>query len=202
MEKQFPVKGCARISAYMRYPWTTTDFEAFAISMAQGDSDTGPTGVSSVYPPIALAILAGLILYWASNYGETARQLPMLISSVTLFLAVLDIASRVCGPIGRFLQLSFGAGFEDREMDFRPPLSAELMQLTWVAVIVTGIAFVGILVAVPVFTFLYALIHGRWHPLTCAALAILVVALIATVFEGFLDYDLYRGLLFSDDGYS
>lgn len=170
--------------------------------MTTADSDTMPAGVSTVYPPIALATLAGLILYVAADYGATARQLPMLISGVTLALAVLDFASRLRGPVGRSLRLTLGAGFDDREMSFRPVISAELVQIAWLALVVAGVAFVGILATVPVFTFLYAMVHGRWPALYCAGLALFVLALIGVVFEGFLDYTLYRGLLFSDDGYS
>jgi hypothetical protein len=168
--------------------------------MAQAENDKIPSGIKSVYPPILLVILVGLLIYWANDYGETARRLPLLIGAGTLVFIVLDFISRFRGKFGALIRLSLGAGFQDPEMKHSPKWQSEIMQLVWVAFSVTGIVLIGILPTVPIFVFLYMLIQGRQNFLPSLMVSVLTVFVVTLVFEVLLEYDLYRGLLFNQDG--
>jgi hypothetical protein len=63
-------------------------------------------------------------------------------------------------------------------------------------------ALVGILPTVPVYVAGYVRLSGG-HPLRVAAIAgLAVLAFVWGVFEGALDYELYRGALFTEGGFA
>ena len=160
-----------------------------------------PSGIKSVYAPIPLLILIGLLIIFTYDYGETARRLPLLIGTVTLLLVILDFLSRFPGKVGSLIRLSLGAGFQDPELKHNPQWRLEIMQMFWVAFCVISIVLVGILATIPIFVFLYTVTQGKQtisHGLAVSIVTVLVVALVFTVL---LEYDLYRGLLFDHDGF-
>jgi len=160
-----------------------------------------PEGINSIYPPILLLIVVGLIIYWSYDYGETARRLPLLISTGTLILIVLDLLSRFRGRLGEWIHLALGAGFQDREMQQYPRWQAEIMQFVWVACCVISMALIGILPTIPVFIFLYMVIQGKQKVSFSLMIAALILTVVGLVFEVFLEYDLYRGMLLNRDGF-
>ena len=178
-----------------------TDFEAGIVRMTDAEANSILRGASSIFPPVVLAVVAALVLYFAADYGATARRLPVLIGAITLALAFLDLVSRLPGTPGRVLRLSLGAGFREREMDFDPGWRAELAQLVWLAAVVGAVVAAGLLVAISLFVFFYCWLRGRWSLWLSALTAGMVVSLVALVCDFVLDYELYRGLLFADDAW-
>lgn len=168
--------------------------------MAKAENDATPAGTKSVYPPILLLIVVGLLLYWATGYGETARQLPILVSIGTLILIVLDLFSRLHGKLGTLIRSALGAGFQNQEMTSKPRWQSEILQFIWVACCVASIAFIGILPTMPMFIFLYMVIQGRQKIIISVIISILVLLLIGLVFELLLGYELHRGILFDPSG--
>lgn len=166
--------------------------------MTDRDTNSISRGTDSIFPPIVLAVLAGIIVYLSSGYGATARQLPMLIGTMTLALALLDLVSRLPGAPGRFLRLALGAGFRERELDFEPQWRAELAHMAWLAVVVLAVIAFGLLITIPGFVFAYSRLKGGWPLWLSALTAGAVVTVVALVFEVALDYELYRGMLFAD----
>lgn len=133
------------------------------------------------------------------DFGDTARQLPILIGSGTLALIVIDFLSRFQNSAGRFLRAAIGADFSDPEMQHSPRWQAEIIQIACLALFLSGIVIFGFLAAVPSFIFFYMLVLGKQSILRSALVSIGIVVLIATLFEVILDYDLYRGLLFDSN---
>lgn len=173
----------------MRYAWRTMN--SLTNSLFRG--------IRSVVPPVLIAIAAGAVLYAAGSYGATARQLPMLVAGSVLFLALLDLASRLPGRTGRALRVALGAGFDEPEFDRRPGWRREIVQVGWVAATAVAVVLFGFLVTIPVFVFLYARIHGSGSTLASLAAAAVTVAAVVIVFEILLDYEIYRGVLFGAD---
>lgn len=169
--------------------------------MTQSDSDKIPKGVNSIYPPILLLVVVGLLIYWSYDYSETARRLPLLISTGTLVLIVLDLLSRFHGKVGALIRLALGAGFEDREMKHDPEWRLEILQAIWIASCVTSMALIGILPTIPIFVFLYMLVQGKQKIQFSLMIAALIVLVVGLVFEIFLEYDLYRGMLLNHDSF-
>lgn len=153
----------------------------------------------SFFPPVVLALIAGTMTWWAFDFGDTARRLPILIGSGTLALIVLDFLSRFENATGRFLRAAIGADFSDPEMQHAPRWRAEVIQVSYLALILGGIVIFGFLATVPSCIFLYMLLQGKQSVLQSALVAIGVLVLIGTLFEFILDYNLYRGLLFDSN---
>lgn len=169
-------------------------------NVSQTDRGSVPASVKSIYPPLLLALVTGLLLYFASEYGETARKLPILVASASLVLIVLDLVSRFRGNVGALVRSSLGADFDDPEMQHDPDWRSEVVHFLWVSACVASIVLVGILVTVPIFIFLYATIQGKQGVTNSLIVAALGVVVIALVFEVFLEYDLYRGMLLNQVG--
>ncbi len=165
--------------------------------MTETDTENRERRTGSIVPPIALAVLAAVAVYVSADYGVTARRLPVLIGTLVFALALLDLVSRLPGPPGHVLRLTLGAGFDEPELDIKARPRAELLQLVWIPAVVLAIAAVGILITIPVFVFFYSRLNGHWPAWLCALTAVAVTVLVGIVFEFLLDYELYRGLLFS-----
>ena len=165
------------------------------LASISGD-DRLPAGIDSVFPPLLLIALGALLVHAALGYGETGRQLPVLVGGVTIALAMLDLLSRFGGRIGAWLHEALGAGFDDREMKHAPPITEELRQAGWLAACLGLIVLLGLLAAVPLFIFLYTWRQGRQPVIASVTAAVAVAVLVGLVFEVALDYQLYRGLLF------
>ena len=155
-------------------------------------------GISFI-PPIVLAAIAAAMISWALDFGTTARRLPLLIGSVTFALIVIDFLSRFENSVGRFLRTAVGADFRDPEMPHTPRWQAELIQLSYLALVLGGIFIFGFLAAIPSFIFFYTLLQGKQSILRSALVSIGIVVLIAILFKMMLDYDLYRGALFDSN---
>lgn len=169
--------------------------------MTQAENDKTPRGMKSICPPLLLLIVAGLFVYRAYDYGDTARQLPMLVGAGALLLLLLDVLSRFDTKFSALARLALGAGFEDREMLTVPRWQSEIMQIAWLAACVAGIVLIGILPTIPLFVFLYIVIRGEQGITFSLFISLLVFLLVGLVFEVVLDYELYRGALFNRFGF-
>lgn len=157
--------------------------------------------IRSVYPPLLLLTAVGLLIYWAYGYGETARQLPVLVGTGTAILVVLDILSRLHGKVAAVIRSVLGAGFQDRELTLESRWQSEIIQFVWMFSCVVGIVFIGILATVPAFVLMYMFIQGKQSLLFSMTISLVVLVLVGLVFEVLLDYELHRGLLFDQGKY-
>jgi len=169
--------------------------------MAKAENEKTPAGTKSLYVPVPLLVLVSLLIFFTYDYGQTASQLPLLVSTVTLVLIILDFLSRLRGKIGTFIRMSLGAGFHDLEMKHDPEWRSEIVQVIWVAFCVISIVLIGILPTIPIFVFLYMVTQGKQTIVSSMMVSIFSVVVVALVFEVLLEYDLYRGLLFDQDSY-
>ena len=156
--------------------------------------------VVSVWPP--LAVSAGGVAIWivSGTYSDEARQFPRIVAALLVVLGLFDGWSRVNLPGRALVSDIWGASFRRREMLTVPPLRQELVLTLWMAGAFAGMAVVGILVALPAFVFGYLRLHARRGTLFSAAVAGGFLAFEYAVFEWLLDYELYRGLLFTPGG--
>lgn len=86
-------------------------------------------------------------------------------------------------------------------MQHDPHWHAEVVQVGWLLCCVIAMALFGILIAIPLFVFLYLVLQGRQKIGFSALIAVLVVVAVGSVFEIFLEYELYRGMLLNRDGF-
>lgn len=169
--------------------------------MPEIDHQEVPATAGSIYPPLLLIIFSGIILAWSYRYGPVARFLPVLISSATLLLAVLDLFSRFRGRAADIIRFVCGASFQDREMKHHPDKRSEFKQFAWIVGCLAGMLIIGILPTIPLFVFTYMHFQGRQEIVPSLLTAIIAVAAIGGLFELLLGYDLYYGILFGGRGF-
>ena len=160
-----------------------------------------PPFVRSVYPALAIMAAAAIMFFWSIGYNETAREVPALVSAALFVLGAFDLACRfersALGPLRDF----WGADFRNPEMKHDPRVRDEGIQAAWMIACVAGMVLIGILPTVPLFILLYMTIWGRRRWLESLVVAAVVFAFVYVVFEGLLEYRLYRGLLFDPRGF-
>lgn len=164
--------------------------------------DKAPRAVTSVYPAICILVFAAGMFYWAQAYSETARRFPSVVAGALVLFALIDVWSRTKLPGRRFISAFWGTEFNRREMIHNPTVGAQLALVGWVMAWFACMAALGVLVAMPLFCFLFTWLRSRRPPLQSAIVAILVLAFEYVVFEWLLGYELYRGLLFAKGGFS
>jgi hypothetical protein len=163
------------------------------------DPDPAPS-VVSIWPP--LAVIVGGIAIWivSGSYSDEARQFPRAVAALLVILGLFDGWSRVNLPGRALVSEAWGASFQRREMVNVPPIRQELTLMLWMAGAFAGMATVGILVALPAFCFGYLRLRARRGTLFSLAIAAGLLAFEFAVFEWLLNYELYRGLLFTKGG--
>jgi hypothetical protein len=159
-----------------------------------------PRAITSVWPALAVLAVAVGMLIWARTYSETAARFPSMVAVAMIVLALFDVWSRLPLP-GRAAVVAFwGAGFGRREMDYDPPVRAQVAMLAWVLAGFAGMAVVGILASAAIFVAAFVRFRGGRPLVTAIAVGAAVFAFQYAIFEWLLDYELYRGLLFTRGG--
>lgn len=159
-----------------------------------------PRTITSIWPGVVLLAVGAGMLLWAQNYSPTSARFPSIVSLILIVLALLDIWSRTTLP-GQSIVAAFGGtGFGRREMDYDPALRAQFAIIAWVLACFIAMAVVGIMASTPVFCAAFV----RWRGGRSIRDALIVGAIVLvfqySVFEWLLDYELYRGLLFTRGG--
>lgn len=166
------------------------------------EDNRAPKAIRSVWPAVAVAGFAGIMILWSRNYGEVSRLVPTIVGWAMLVLSIIDILSRLDLPFSKFLRDFWGADFRNREMKHNPALKAEIGQALWIAGLVTGMLTIGILPSVPAFVMGYMAFHGGRRWIECIVAGAIVFGFVFVVFEVLLNYELYRGVLFDERGFS
>lgn len=167
-----------------------------------GEDSRAPKAVRSVWPAVILAAFSVLMIVWSHRYSETARLVPLLVGWAMLGLCVIDILSRLDLPFSQLLRDFWGADFRNREMKHNPRWTAEVAQALWMTGCVVGMLTIGILPSVPLFVMAYMAFHGGRRWIECVAAGAIVFGFVYVVFEVLLEYELYRGVLFDERGFS
>lgn len=168
--------------------------------MSEGKSTAVPKSVASVWPALLILAFGAGIWFWAGDYSGTARRFPRIVSAILCGLALIDLWSRLPLPGRKFIDDFWGTSFARREMTHVPTLRAELVLTAWIVAAFAGMAVFGILPALPVFCFAYAWLKAGRPVGQAALVAVVLLGFEYAVFEWLLNYDLYRGLLFSKGG--
>lgn len=161
-----------------------------------------PKSVTSIWPAVVPLVVAVIIFAVAQNYSEIAKRFPTMVAISLGVLSIFDIYSRTNLPGQALVSAFWGSGFERREMAHNPKLRSEFSLLAWLVFAFGAMAVVGILVAVPLFVTLYVWLRSK-RPIGQALITGLVLfGFEFVVFEWLLNYDLYRGLILTGEGFS
>ncbi len=163
--------------------------------------DIASPAVRSVYPPIVWLVLCAGFVVWSYDLDDVSRAAPLLVGYAGLVLGALDLISRFEGAVPEAVRITMGAGFSHPEITHNPKVSAELTQFGWMTFFVVLLLFIGLLPAVPIYVLASMRNNGRrtWKESVVASVATL--AFVFIVFEVFLAFELYRGVLFDERGF-
>lgn len=170
--------------------------------MNEHDAAEVPKFIKSIWPPLLLLAFSVGVFAVAQGYSDIAKRFPSIVAGTLFVMAAIDLYSRTNLPGCAFINAFWGSGFERREMTHNPRARTELALIGWLALAFAGMAVFGILVAMPLYTFLFVWLRSK-HPVKQAVIvALAVFAFEYIVFEWLLNYELYRGLIFTGDGFS
>jgi hypothetical protein len=150
--------------------------------------------------PALVWLLALAFLLLASSFSPMSREVPVLVSWLTLVLSSVDLFSRTRVPAAQAMARWLNPGVRPKEATGKPGSTARLlMAIGGVVGFVAALVLVGVLYAVPAFLFVALRWGGRCRLGVSVIIAVLVTGLIWGLFAGLLQLDLFPGLLFGGD---
>lgn len=161
-----------------------------------------PWLIRSVIPALVLIALGIFLFYLSYGFRASAARFPSAVALLLIGFASIDLYCRTKLP-GAVAMLDFwGADFSRREMATDPPLREELIQVAWVVGCLLLLAVIGILPAMAIYCASYVRFSGGlpWKGALMIGAGFLGFSVL--VFEWGLNFQLYRGLLFSEGGVS
>ena len=146
---------------------------------------------------LALGIVL-LFLFATTGLPPKGRMMPQIVGIIGLVLCILDVIAQTDTAFGRSVaSLLSGTAHREEEED-RAPLGSELIAMAWIAGATAGIILFGFLWATPVYVVAYMLIQGRKPVLQSLIAAAVTTLFIWGVFEKLMEYEVFRGVLFTD----
>ena len=155
----------------------------------------------SVWPAVVWVVLCATYIVWSYSFKQNSRMFPLMAGYLGLGLGVLDLLSRFETESSKIIRMVLGAGFSKPEIPYTVGFNREIIQMAWMVFFVLMLLFVGVLPAVPVYVLASMRVNGNrsWRESLIASVATL--AFVFMVFEVFLDFELYRGVLFDERGF-
>lgn len=167
---------------------------------ATPDMQQVPWLIRSVVPAVVLIGLGVILLILTFDFRNTAARFPAAVSVLLIFFGSIDLYCRTKLP-GAVAMLDFwGADFSRREMPVDPPLRDELIQIGWVLGCLLLVALIGILSAMAIYCTTYIRISGAMPWKVAVMIGGGFLGFSVLVFEWGLNFELYRGLLFTSGG--
>jgi hypothetical protein len=158
------------------------------------------TPVAEYLFPALVWLLALAFLLLASGFSPVSREVPILVSWLTLLLSSVDLFSRMRVPAAQTMARWLNPGVRPKEAAGKPGSTARLlMAIGGVTGFVAALVLVGVLYAVPAFLFVALYWGGRCRLAVSVLIAVLVTGLIWSLFAGLLQLELFPGLLFGGD---
>jgi len=154
-----------------------------------------------------LFIAIGFILI-GKNLPERSKLIPNMISSILILLTAIQIFLEVNPKykeqeFGKFKLFVNFSKIQKKKISYNKNEEKDghenkkfFQILMWILFLVVGIYFLGFLMILPVFFFLFYYIecHYKWN--NALIVTFIFLAIIYLVFEKFLGIDLYKGIVF------
>ena len=148
-------------------------------------------------PPIAVLVFTCVFLMLTLQLPVAARSAPLMTAWITLFLAVIDIITRLRNPAGHLLMrmLNPAGVLEGGELPTRQEVRLTLQAIGLMALLVVGLLLIGVLPASAMFL-VGALMFGGAGRRLAIGLAVVFTLLLWAVFAVLLHLTPFPGLLF------
>ena len=159
-----------------------------------------PWLIRSVIPALVLIALGLVLFYVSTGFRDSAARFPSAVALLLVSFASIDLYCRTNLPGANAMLDFWGADFSRREMATDPPLREEIAQIAWVVGCILLVAVIGILPAMAIYCTAYIRFSAglAWKVALMIGLGFMGFSVL--VFEWGLNFELYRGLLFTNGG--
>lgn len=152
---------------------------------------------------ILLVFLLALTLYFlvaALAYGRNSRIFPVAVGLPTAVLVVLSLAAVWRPSLLARADVHFGVS---RSVEGPEPMGAEpaarvLSMVGWLLLPVVGVGLVGFSATTPIYIVLFGRLAGRVGWGACLLAALVSWGFVVGYFEVFMQFKMFRGVLFGD----
>lgn len=152
----------------------------------------------NLYISLLVLGLVLLFLYGTLSLSPQGRVMPQIVGVIGLVLCVLDVIAHTDTEIGRRVATVLSGSTHRPAEEAQPRVAAELVAFAWIVGATAAIVVFGFLLATPAYVFAYLVVQGRNSIMQSAIAAVVTTLFIWVVFEILMEYEVYRGLLFSD----
>jgi len=154
-------------------------------------------------PSFVLAVVAAAYVWIAYDYELGSRSLPWIAGVLAIVLVLIDVAVKGADSLSRVPgEGSADTGRQTAEVDegSRPMPSArqELAAFAWIGAFLPLVVVLGFYGAIPLYGFCYLRLYAGKGGLVSAATAVGLVVCLYLVFEVFMGYGIFGGLLGGD----
>lgn len=156
---------------------------------------------------ILAILLLGFALYFvvaALDYGKNSRLFPVAIGVPTAILTALTLAALWRPGLLRRAEVNFGAPAAEAlsagpDEGWEPTSATRVLRiLGWLFLALVGVGLVGFSVAVPIYILLFSRLEGRASWRASLLTALITGAFIVGYFDLFMQFKMFRGVLFGD----
>ena len=153
--------------------------------------------VERMVPAVMAFAIAVIFLIWSHAYEGRAHVVPMLIGWSAVVLTLVDILAQTNTRTGLALRgLLSGRPLDSSSPTIGGSTSAPIVACLWTALFVGLVALIGFILAIPLYMLMFMRLQGRlaWH--SSAIFSLVITAVIWVVFEQFLQYQIFEGMVF------
>ena len=159
-----------------------------------------PNAVPGIGPSLALAAGAAAYVWTSYDYGSASQTMPWIAGVLAIALILIDIAARsefaATRGLGRLL--SGGDPTESRGREgpgIRYSPMQEAAAFAWIGAFVGLVVVFGFYPSILLYVFCYLRLYARKNARVSAATAFGLLGFLYTVFEVFMGYEIFSGLI-------
>lgn len=152
----------------------------------------------NLYVSLLVLGLILLFLYGTLSLSPQGRVMPQIVGVIGLVLCVLDVIAHTDTDLGRRVAMVLSGSTHLPTEEAQPRATTEFVAFAWIIGATAAIVVFGFLLATPAYVLSYMVIQGRKSVVQSVIAAVVTTLFIWVVFEILMEYEVYRGLLFSD----
>jgi hypothetical protein len=150
----------------------------------------------NLLPPLVIGLLAIVFIVQAHGFKPASATVPILIGWTVLILALIDLATRLDGAVGLFMNRLFKPTKSLGTKVHEAGIALQVTAIASIALLVAGFLLLGILPSSAIFVVLALRFGARTGWVAALLSGLGIAALVWGVFAALLGLDLPMGILF------
>jgi hypothetical protein len=155
--------------------------------------------ILNLMPPLIVLAFGVIFLAWSYIYEDKAQQVPVLVGWSLIVLCVLDVIASTGTAPGNAIKAFFTGtivGEASGDAVAAQPMRKVLVAMAWPVAFVVFVYFVGFLIAIPIYVFVFVAVQGKKSIKVASLSAVAATAFTWIVFSQLMQYEVFPGLLF------